>query len=140
MLYRKEHENKTLFRVVRQKWRASLIICNNLYTEVVFGICVMGSNWLGFKRKTAGAKHLELLANNQSHRVQWVNWSNLPAHAGSSQSTWHRIVSRWFSSISSEGYSTASGQSVPLLGHLHNKEGLPHTHVYVNTYFLVMAG
>lgn len=55
------------FQYFGQKWRASLIICNNLYTEMVFGICVTGSSWLSFKRKTDRAKHLELLANN--HRV-----------------------------------------------------------------------
>lgn len=39
---------------------------------------------------------------------QWVTWSRLPAQAGSSQSTQHRIVWWWFLNISSEGDSTIS--------------------------------
>lgn len=39
---------------------------------------------------------------------QWFNWSNVPAQAGSPQSAGHRIVSRWFVNILSEGDSTAS--------------------------------
>lgn len=37
-----------------------------------------------------------------------VIWFHLPAQAGSSQSTWHRVVSRQFWNISSEGDSTLS--------------------------------
>lgn len=35
-------------------------------------------------------------------------WSGLPAQVGPSQSTWHRVVSRWFWNISGEEDTTAS--------------------------------
>lgn len=41
-------------------------------------------------------------------RTLWATWSNLPAQARSSQSTWHRIASRWFLNISREGESITS--------------------------------
>lgn len=37
---------------------------------------------------------------------QWIIWSNLPAEAGSSQSTWHRIASKQFWNIPGKGDST----------------------------------
>ncbi|TRZ25552.1 hypothetical protein HGM15179_001611 [Zosterops borbonicus] len=70
---------------------------------------------------------------NMSHRItEWI-WLEgtavgclvqSPILAGLSQRTWHRIVSRWFVNISSEGHPTSSLGNLYRCGFTHTAQKL----------------